>query len=98
MLISTRQETCAPGANHVVASKRGATHATRNGRPRPNGRQYGAKTCAAWPPMRRLRHVAERCGGTGEGQGDRQLLAGGFREKARKAPGDLVDGAGGSRG
>jgi hypothetical protein len=78
--------------------ERGGTHATRNDRPRPNGRQYGATTCPTWSPMCRLRHVAERRRGTGEGQRDGKRLAGGFREEARKAARDLVDGSGSSRG
>jgi Phosphoglucose isomerase len=90
---------CAPGRKLLRSiKKRGGTHATRNDRPRPNGRQYGATTCPTWSPMCRLRHVAERRCGTGEGQRDGKRLAGGFREEARKAARDLVDGSGSSRG
>jgi glucose-6-phosphate isomerase len=98
ILISTRQESAHWRATHATASKRGASHATRDDRPRPNGRQYGAKTGPARPPMRRLRHVAERRCGTGEGRRDRKFLARRLREEARKAARDLVDGPGGSRG
>ena len=101
----TLPATCSPCAavprllsrTHLLLRK-GASHATRNDRTRPDGRQHGAAAAQGRPRVRGLRHVAEGGGGAGQGEGGRGLLARGLREEAGEAAGGLADGPGGRRG
>ena len=50
----------------------GVDDATRNDRPRPDGREHGAAAHQGRPRLRGVRHVAEGGGGAREGEGDRR--------------------------
>ncbi len=76
----------------------GVSHATRNDRTRPHGRQHGAAASGRRAPVRGLRPVAQGSGGVGEGQGRRGLVARRHGEEAGHAAGGLADGPGRGRG
>ena len=69
------------GADWIQNGQEGASHATRNDRTRPHGRQHGATADQGRAPVRGLRHVAEGSGRTGQGEGRRSLLAARLREE-----------------